>query len=146
MLRWLRSPALLKLFVGQHVVNGLSVALGVVTVTILASSLFGFSAGQPATLGAIAASISDFPAPWRPKGRILAVGFALAIVSTSAILFAGAGSPAGVVVVGLVAFAAGMVTGYGRWALSLSAQLVVPMVFVMGLPAADAHIFMRNCC
>jgi uncharacterized membrane protein YccC len=137
MRNWLRSPALLKLFVGQHVVNGLSVALGVLTVTILASSLFGFAAGQPVTLGAIAASISDFPAPWRPKGRILLVGFALAILSTTAILLAGAGTIAGVVVVGLIAFAAGMVTGYGRWALSLSAQLVVPMVFVMGLPAAD---------
>src|SRR5580692_1925847 len=135
---WLRSLALLKLVVGQHVINGLSVALGVLTVTILASTLFGFSAGQPATLGAIAASISDFPAPWRPKGRILLVGFALAILSTSAILSAGAASSAGVIVVGLVAFAAGMVTGYGRWALSLSAQLIVPMVFVMGLPAADA--------
>ena len=29
-----------------------------------------------------------------------------------------------------------MVTGYGRWALALSAQLLVPMVFVMGLPRA----------
>ncbi|THD42022.1 MAG: hypothetical protein E7774_16785 [Bradyrhizobium sp.] len=136
MASWPRSPRLLKLFVGQHIVNGLSVALCVLAVTILASALFGFAAGQPATLGAIAASISDFPAPWRPKGRIMIVGFALAIVSTSAILLAGAGTPAGVVVVGLVAFAAGMVTAYGRWALSLSAQLVVPMVFVIGLPAA----------
>ena len=30
-----------------------------------------------------------------------------------------------------------MVTGYGRWALALSAQLLVPMVFVLGLPPAD---------
>ena len=29
-----------------------------------------------------------------------------------------------------------MITGYGRWALALSAQLLVPMVFVLGLPPA----------
>ena len=146
MCSWLRSPALLKLFVGQHVINGLSVALGVVTVTILASSLFGFAAGQPATLGAIAASISDFPAPWRPKGRILARRLRAGDRLDFGDPVRRRGSPAGVVVVGLVAFAAGMVTGYGRWALSLSAQLVVPMVFVMGLPAAEGTCFMRNCC
>ena len=67
MRNWLRSPTLLKLFVGQHVLNGLSVALGVMAVAAVASALFGFAAGQPATLGAISASISDFPAPWRVK-------------------------------------------------------------------------------
>ena len=69
MRNWLRSPTVLKLFVGQHILNGLSVAVGVMAVTALASALFGFAAGQPATLGAISASISDFPAPWRASRR-----------------------------------------------------------------------------
>jgi uncharacterized membrane protein YccC len=136
MRNWLRSPTLLKLFVGQHVLNGLSVAVGVMAVTALASTLFGFAAGQPATLGAISASISDFPAPWRVKARTLLTGFGLAVVSTALILPAGASPTLLVVAIGLVAFAAGMVTGYGRWALALSAQLLVPMVFVLGLPPA----------
>ena len=136
MRNWLRSPTLLKLFVGQHVVNGLSVAIGVLAVTALASALFGFAAGQPATLGAISASISDFPAPWRAKLRTLVTGFGLAIVSTATVLSVSASPTALVVVIGLLAFAAGMITGYGRWALALSAQLLVPMVFVLGLPPA----------
>ncbi len=134
MRNWLRSPTLLKLFVGQHIVNGLSVALGVMAVAAVAAALFGFAAGQPATLGAIAASISDFPAPWRAKLRTLLTGFGLAIISTALTLAAGASPTALVVVIGLIAFAAGMITGYGRWALALSAQLLVPMVFVLGLP------------
>ena len=86
---WLRSPTLLKLFVGQHIVNGLSVAAAVMAVAVAASALFGFADGQPATLGAISASISDFPAPWRVKARTMLVGFALALASTSAIQLVG---------------------------------------------------------
>ena len=134
---WFRSPTLLKLFVGQHIVNGLSVALSVMAVAVAASALFGFAAGQPATLGAISASISDFPAPWRVKARTLLIGFGLALASTSAIQLVGGSGPAAIVAIGLIAFCAGMVTGLGRWALSLSAQLLVPMVFVLGLPPAD---------
>ena len=136
MLNWLRSPTLLKLFVGQHILNGLSVAVGVMAVTAFASTLFGFAAGQPATLGAISASISDFPAPWRVKTRALLTGFGLAVASTALILLAGPSPTLLVVAIGLIAFVAGMVTGYGRWALALSAQMLVPMVFVLGLPPA----------
>ena len=137
MRNWLRSPTLLKLFVGQHIVNGLSVALAVMAVAVVASATLGFAAGQPATLGAISASISDFPAPWRVKARTMLVGFGLALASTSAIQLAGGSAPAQIAAIGVIAFCAGMVTGFGRWALSLSAQLLVPMVFVMGLPAAE---------
>jgi uncharacterized membrane protein YccC len=137
MRNWLRSPTLLKLFVGQHIVNGLSVAFAVMAVAVAASAFFGFAAGQPATLGAISASISDFPAPWRVKTRTLLVGFGLALVSTSAIQLAGGSPSAEIAAIGVIAFCAGMVTGFGRWALALSAQLLVPMVFVLGLPPAD---------
>jgi uncharacterized membrane protein YccC len=137
MRNWLRSPRLLKLFVGQHILNGLSVALCVMAVAALAAAVFGFAAGQPATLGAIAASISDFPAPWRAKLRLLLTGFGLAVASTTLTLLASPSPAALVVVIGLAAFAAGMITGYGRWALALSAQLLVPLVFVLGLPPLD---------
>lgn len=143
MASWPRSPKLLKMFVGQHIVNGLSVAAGVVAVALAASAIFGFIAGQPATLGAISASISDFPAPWRVKARTLLTGFALALVSTSAILLVGASILGEVVTIGLIAFVAGMLTGLGRWALSLSMQMLVPLVFVMGLPPMDLHGAMR---
>ena len=45
-----RSPNLLRLFVGQHIVNGVSVGAGVIFVAVASSAVFGFDAGQPATL------------------------------------------------------------------------------------------------
>src|SRR6202041_86859 len=80
--RWPRPQNLARLFVGQHIINGASVGLGVVAVALVASAIFGFAAGQPATLGAISASISDLPAPWREKLRTLIFGFVLAMLST----------------------------------------------------------------
>ena len=141
---WLRSPALLKLFVGQHIVNGLSVAFCVMLVALSASAIFGFGAGQPATLGAISASISDFPAPWRRKARMIAVGFSFAIVSTLAVQLV-QGSPWALIpVIALEAFIAGLVAGYGRWALPLSMQTLIPLVFVLGLPPTDLAGALHN--
>src|SRR6202046_638940 len=88
MLRWPRPPNLLRLLGGEHIINGASVGLGVIAVALVASAIFGFAAGQPATLGAISASISDLPAPWREKARTLIFGFALAMLSTVAIQIA----------------------------------------------------------
>ena len=135
---WLRSPVLLKYFVGQHIVNGVSVAAAVMLVSVAASSILGFGLGQPATLGAIGASISDFPGPWRVKARTLLVGFSLSLVSTIAVEFGQVNPLLEILVIGAVAFAAGLVTGLGRWALALNAQMLVPMIFIMGLPPLDA--------
>ena len=137
MRNWLRSPTLLKLFVGQHILNGLSVAVGVVAVAAVASALLGYQAGLAATLGAISASISDFPAPWRVKARTMLGGFCLALASTSLMQVAGASDISEVFAIGFIAFCAGMVSAYGRWALSWSAQLLVPMVFILGVPRSD---------
>ncbi len=133
MFRW-RLPDFTRMLVGQHIVNGLSVGAGVMAIAVTATALFGFAAGQPATLGAISASISDLPAPWREKARSLSVGFALALVSTSAIQLALPWPPAALAVIGAVAFACGMITGWGRWAVALGMQALIPVVFVLGFP------------
>src|SRR5208337_205399 len=74
--RW-RPPDLKRLLIGQHIVNGVSVGVGVIAVALVASAILGFAASQPATLGAISASISDLPAPWREKARpmVFVLGF-----------------------------------------------------------------------
>ena len=132
--RWPRPPNLLRLFVGQHIINGASVGLGVIAVALVASAIFGFAAGQPATLGAISASISDLPAPLREKGRTLAFGFALALLSTVAIQFALPWPIAALLMIGAISFVAGLVTGLGRWAVAIGMQAVIPMVFILGFP------------
>jgi uncharacterized membrane protein YccC len=134
MLRWPRLPNLSRLFVGQHIVNGLSVGVGVIAIAIVASALFGFAAGQPATLGAISASISDLPAPWREKARTMGFGFALALLATAATQIALPWPLAALITIGAISFAAGLVTGLGRWAVAVAMQAVIPMVFVLGFP------------
>ncbi len=129
-----RPPDLTRLFVGQHVVNGVSVGVGVIAVALAADALFGFAAGQPATLGAISASISDLPAPWREKARTMGFGFALALIATVAMQLALPWPPVALLTVGAIAFAGGMVTGLGRWAIAIGMQALVPMVFVLGFP------------
>ena len=143
MRHWLRSPQLLKLFVGQHIVNGVSVAAGVAAVSAVAIAILGFAGGQLATLGAIGASIADFPAPWRVKARTMLTGFILALVATTGIQLLDWSIAGEIVAIGVISFAAGLVTGFGRWALSLSMQMLVPMVFMLGLPPMDLADAMR---
>src|SRR5579871_2023137 len=133
MARW-RPPNLARLLLGTHIINGLSVAAGVLTIAIVASLLLGFQEGQPVTLGAIAASISDLPAPWREKARTMGLGFGLAIIVTILTLLSQPWPIATVFVIGAVAFAGGMLTGLGRWAVALGMQVIIPMVFVLGFP------------
>ena len=134
MFRWPRPPNLVRLFVGQHIINGLSVGLGVIAVALMASAVFGFAAGQPATLGAISASISDLPAPWREKARTMGFGFALALLSTVAIQLALPWPVAALLMIGAISFVGGLVTGLGRWAVAVGMQAVIPMVFILGFP------------
>ena len=133
-MRKFRSPDLKRLLVGQHIVNGATVGVGVIAIALAASAIFGFTAGQPATLGAISASISDLPAPWREKARTMGFGFALALIATTAIQLALPWPPVALLTIGGIAFAGGMLTGMGRWAVAVGMQAVIPMVFVLGFP------------
>jgi uncharacterized membrane protein YccC len=131
---WHRSPVVLKLLVGLHIVNGFSVAAGVAAVAVSSAFAFGFEAGQPATFGAIGASISDFPAPLRNKAATLSVGFGLGLCATLIILLVEGHL---IAAIGAIAFVAGLVSGFGRWALALSMQILIPVVFVLSLPPTD---------
>lgn len=134
MFAWARSPQILKLFVGQHVANGLGVAAGVMTLAVGATVLLGFAGGFSVTLGAIAASIGDFPAPLRDKAKSMSVGFALALAAVALARAAQHSLPVEIAAIGLISFLAGLVSGYGRWALATSMQILVSTVLALGLP------------
>ncbi len=135
--RWTRSPTLLKLFVGQHVANGLGVAAGVMAVAVVATVTLGFAGGFAVTLGAIAASIGDFPASVRDKATSMSVGFVLALASTGLALVAQRSLALEIAAIGVVAFASGLVSGFGRWALTTSMQMLIAMVLALGLPPTN---------
>jgi uncharacterized membrane protein YccC len=133
MARW-RPQSLTRLLIGPHIVNGASVAVGVLAVAIVSSLILGFQAGQPVTLGAIAASIADTPAPWREKARTIGLGFTMAVIVTTAAQLSLPWPLATVLVIGATAFVGGMLTGLGRWAVALGMQVIIPLVFVLGFP------------
>jgi uncharacterized membrane protein YccC len=120
-----------------HIENGLSVALGVGLTGLLVGWAFGFQAAVAAAMGAVAASISDQPDPLRQKPWILGFALLLTIFFTALASFAGfnpAGFVAATVFTGLFT---GLISAYGKRALSLSMTGVLAFVFAMGQHFGD---------
>lgn len=117
-----------------HVVNGITVALGVAGVHGLLGALAGPHAAQLAISGAIYASLGDLPTtPGRSWPRVLAaaaVGCATALLM---VLLAPAPLARGVGIAALV-FLASMVMAWGPRAGPVSFAAVLSIVFTMGLP------------
>ena len=70
-------------------------------------------------------------------------GFALALIATTAIQLALPWPPVALLTIGAIAFAGGMVTGIGRWAIAVGMQALIPMVFVLGFPRETLATSMR---
>jgi uncharacterized membrane protein YccC len=139
----LLSPRLLKLVFGQHILNGLAVSAGVGVVTAAAALTFGFTAGMACGSGAICVSIGDQPAPMAVKARTLPIGWALAIsASTAAALSIDHPWIEGIVVV-TFGVLAGILLGWGRWAIPFSILTMLAIVFTLGTPIAGTAAALR---
>lgn len=115
-----------------HIENGLSVAVGVGLTGLAVGWVLGFDAAVAAATGAVAVSISDQPDPLSQKPWIL--GFAL----LAACGFTALSSFARFVPGGFLALTAftglwtGLVSAYGKRALTLSMTGVLSFLFAMG--------------
>jgi len=138
------SDTLLRLGIGQHLLNGLTVGLGVGAVTILFAQAFGFADGMAAGTGAICVSLADIPNPLASKFKILPLSWVLACLS-SALIAVTIGHPAmqGLIVV-LVSALAGLLVGYGRWALPVSVLTMLSLVFTLGAPITTLEEAIRH--
>lgn len=130
-LRWLRSlPA--------HVVNGVSVALGIGVLHAVFQALAGPHAAQLAMAGAVCASLADLPATVR-RGwhRVLAAGL-LGVLAAALVAWLQPHPAAlGLGVVG-IGFAATLALAWGPRAAPVSFAAVLALVFAMGVPAEAA--------
>ncbi len=128
------SPSLLKLGFGQHIPNGIAVGAGVGLISVILGSFFGFAEGMVAGTGAICVSLGDLPNPLSSKLKILPICLILACASSFSIALS-LGHPLlqGVIVVAVSA-GAGMLVGYGRWALPVSVMTMLALVFTLGTP------------
>src|SRR5262249_2524206 len=90
--------------------------------------------GMVAGTGAICVSLGDLPNPLTSKLKILPACLVLACLSSFTIALS-LGHPIlqGLIVV-LVSAGAGMLVGYGRWALPVSVLTMLALVFTLGTP------------
>lgn len=127
-------PRLLKYLFGQHILNGLAVSTGVGVVTALACLWFGFSPAMIAGSGAICVSIGDQPNPLAVKAKTLPLAWlVVTLASFAAATTAHLPWAEGIVVV-FFGFVAGMLLGWGRWAIPLSILTMLAIVFTLGAP------------
>jgi uncharacterized membrane protein YccC len=128
-----------------HIENGLSVALGVGLTGLGVGVLFGFTGAVAAAMGAVAASLSDQPDPLSQKPWILGFAFALTVIFTALPSFAVFNSWAFFAATIFTGLFTGLISAYGKRALTLSMTGVLAFVFAMGqhfgTPAeAAAHL------
>ncbi len=131
------TPSLTRLGFGQHIPNGIAVGAGVGLVAAVLGHFFGFTGGMVAGTGAICVSLGDQPNPLTSKIKILPVCLVLACLSSLAIALA-VGHPIvrGLLVVSISALA-GLLVGYGRWALPVSVLTMLAVVFTLGTPLSS---------
>jgi uncharacterized membrane protein YccC len=117
-----------------YIENGLSVAAGVGLTGLLAGWVLGFNAAVAAASGAVAISISDQPDPLRQKPWVLGWALLIGLVFSSLAVF----TPfwlapySFIVVVLATGIWTGVISAYGKRALSLSMTGVLTLVYAMG--------------
>ena len=114
-----------------HIENGLSVAVGV-GLTGLTLAPLGFDAVVAAGTGALCVSISDRPDPLRQKIWIMGFAMAAACFFTALSAFAQFSAPEFIAATAFTGFFSGLVSAYGRWALTFAMTCVLAFVFAMG--------------
>jgi uncharacterized membrane protein YccC len=115
-----------------HIENGLSVALGVGLTGLLVGWGGGFTAAVAAATGAVAVSISDQPDPLRQKPWVLGFALALAILFTTLASFARFYPFTVIAATAFTGLFTGLISAYGKRALTLSMTAVLAFVFAMG--------------
>ena len=127
------SPRRLALAVFRvHIENGLSVALGVGLTGLAVGWGGGFAAAVAAATGAVAVSVSDQPDPLRQKPWILGFALALTIAFSALSSFARFWPLTFIAATAFTGLFTGLISAYGKRALSLSMTAVLGFVLAMG--------------
>lgn len=115
-----------------HIENGLTVAVGVGLTGVAVGSGLGFTAAVAAATGAVCVSIADRTDPLRQKGWIMGFAFLCTAFFTGLSAFSRFSPTAFIIATAFTGFWAGLVSSYGKWALSMAMVCVLAFVFAMG--------------
>ncbi|MCW2316515.1 putative membrane protein YccC [Rhodoblastus acidophilus] len=127
-------PSLFKYLLGQHILNGYAVALGVLLVGLGVGALQGFDAALAAASGALCVSVGDTPSPLSSKLRILPICWCSAVAASLLTALADGSLALEAAAVTAIGFVAGLQIAWGRWAIPLSILTQLAMVFTLGAP------------
>jgi uncharacterized membrane protein YccC len=122
--------------VPDHIVNGITVAVGIGLVQVLFAALAGSQVAQLASVGALCASLADRPnTSARTRHRVLSA----AVLACTAVLIMALLEPYPLAVgvgISLIAFVAMMTMAWGPRAGPVSFAPILALVFVTALPSA----------
>jgi len=127
-------PSLFKYLLGQHILNGYAVALGVLLVGLAFGAVAGFEAALAAASGALCVSVGDTPSPLSAKMRILPLCWCSAVGAALLTALADGHLALEAMAVVAIGFVAGLQIAWGRWAIPLSILTLLAMVFTLGAP------------
>ncbi len=149
--RWLSNvpKGLVRQLYGQHLLNGVLVAIGVATVGTIGAGTGvitgdGLSAGLTTGLGALCVSLTDQPESLANKAKMLGVAWVLAALGGTLAALAVFSPPHEMAVVLGMGLLSGLVLAWGRWAIPLSVISVLSVVYAQGAPLeniAEAHTY-----
>ncbi|WP_300298631.1 FUSC family membrane protein, partial [Ferrovibrio sp.] len=116
----------------QHLLSGLTAAIGVLLVALAAAALGGFYAAAAAAVGATCISIVDTPTPpdFKRRSFVIAVCFD-SLITLGVDLCRDQPLLLGLIVIA-TSFTAAMVTVYGRIALAMCMSMILAMVLTLG--------------
>lgn len=116
----------------QHLLSGLTAAIGVLLVALAAAAIGGFHAAAAAAVGATCVSIVDTPTPPDFKRRSFAIAFVFDSLITLGVDLCRDQPVLLALIVIATSFVAAMVTVYGRIALALCMSMILAMVLALG--------------
>jgi uncharacterized membrane protein YccC len=121
----------------QHLLSGLTAAIGVLVVALAAAAIGGFHAAAAAAVGATCISIVDTPTPPDFKRRSFAIAFVFDSLITLGVDLCRDQPVLLALIVIATSFVAAMVTVYGRIALALCMSMILAMVLALGTTLHD---------
>jgi uncharacterized membrane protein YccC len=121
----------------MHVINGVSVALGIGLIQALLHAAAGPRAAALAMTGAIYASLADLPLRPERNWRRVGAGALMGLGAATLMLLTRPHPHALGITIALITFCAMMMLGWGPRAGPASFAAVLSIVFTMGLPAGQ---------
>lgn len=124
--------------------SGLTVAIGVLGITLGGYAIAGLASGMAASTGALLVSTADVPSPRGDKFRSMFANWLLAMPVVFVIGYLRHSPAALAVSILVMSFVGGMLTAWGRRAIPHSVAVFIGMAFALATPAGDFNELLHH--